>query len=190
MATYFPLLAQLRARHAVIAILGNHDHYAGANRVEEALRRYTPFIVLRDAHVRLDIGGTPLNVIGLDDRGIDWARGVTATPYLAEAMTGRSEEAVVVLCHRPDIFHQSAALGAGLTLSGHTHGGQIALPWLNGRRFNPARIVTRFDRGLFRENGSYLYVNSGLGCTMQRLRLWTPREILVIDVDGGAEVAA
>lgn len=183
LSRYFPVLARLRARYGVIAILGNHDHYAGARRVAEALRQHTDFIVLIDEHVRLDIDGTPLHVIGLDDRGIDWARGITELPYLAEVVGGLPpDEAVLVLCHRPDIFEQSALLGAGLTLSGHTHGGQIALPWGNGRPLNPARMVTRFDRGLFHENGSYLYVNCGLGVTGQRVRLCTPREILVMEV--------
>jgi predicted MPP superfamily phosphohydrolase len=191
LALFFPVLARLRARHGVIAILGNHDHYAGARRVEEALRQYTDFIVLRDEHVRLDIGGVPLHVIGLDDRGIDWARGVTEAPYLADTMAALpAGEAVLVLCHRPDIFRQSSVLGAGLTLSGHTHGGQIGLPWVDGRSINPARIVTPFDRGLFGDNGSYLYVNCGLGVTGQRVRLCTPREVLVVEVGDSRDNSA
>lgn len=187
LALFFPVLGRLRARRAVIAILGNHDHYAGARRVEEALRQHTDFIVLRDQHVRLDIDGVPLHVVGLDDRGIDWARGIRELRYLAETLAGLPPgEAVLLLCHRPDIFHQSAQLGVGLTLSGHTHGGQIALPWIGGRALNPARLATPYDRGLFANNGSYLYVNCGLGVTGQQVRLCTPREIAVLEVTGEA----
>jgi predicted MPP superfamily phosphohydrolase len=184
LAFFLPILAQLRARHAVIAILGNHDHYAGASRLEDALRQHTDFIVLRDEHVTLDVGGRPLHVVGLDDRGIDWARGVRELPYLADVLHSLpANEPVIVLSHRPDIFPQAAACGAGLMLSGHTHGGQIAMPWRRGKALNPARIATRFDRGLFRENGSFLYVNCGLGVTGQRVRLGTPREISLVEVD-------
>jgi predicted MPP superfamily phosphohydrolase len=184
LATFLPLLGGLRAKRAVVAILGNHDHYGGAARVEEALRRYTGFIVLRDAHVTLDIDGEPLHIIGLDDRGIDWARGVKEVAYLGETLARLPpHEAVLVLCHRPDIFAQTSRLGVGLTLSGHTHGGQVALPLFFGKQLSPARIVTRFDRGLFRRNGSFLYVNNGIGVTAQRVRLCTPREISVFEVE-------
>lgn len=186
MALFFPILGQLRAKRAVIAILGNHDHYAGAARVEEALHRHTDFIVLRDGHVTLDIEGTPLHVIGLDDRGLDWARGVREVPYLASTHERIPPgDAVLVLCHRPDIFAQTAELGIGLTLSGHTHGGQVAIPAPFGKALSPARVVTRYDRGVFGNGGSFLYVNSGIGVTAQRLRLCTPREISVFEVGGG-----
>lgn len=190
---FLPVLAQLRATHGVFAILGNHDHYAGADRVEAALRGQTPFTVLRDQRTTLDINGRPLHIIGLDDRGRDWARGVAMIPYLAKALAGiPSDEPILLLCHRPDIFPRAAAGGVSLTLSGHTHGGQLGIPWLHGRVRNLAEFITPFDRGLFERDGAYLYVNCGLGVTGQRIRLSTPREITLIEVDGGraAEQAA
>lgn len=188
LSRFLPLLGRLRAKRAVVAILGNHDHYAGAVRVEEALRRHTDFVVLRDAHMTLDIDGRPLHIVGLDDRGRDWARGVSEVEYLAEVVaTLPPEEPVLVLCHRPDIFAQTAELGVGLTLSGHTHGGQVALPLPFRKPLNPSRVVTPFDRGLFRKNDSFLYVNNGLGVTAQRVRLCTPREISVFEVEARDE---
>ncbi len=89
---------------------------------------------------------------------------------------------ILLLAHRPDIFPQAAAAGVALTLSGHTHGGQLALPWFDGRRRNLAAFITRFDRGLYRDRDSYLYVNCGLGVTGQRIRLFTPREITVFEL--------
>ena len=184
---FLPVLARLRARHGVFAILGNHDHYAGADRVEVALRRLTPFTVLRDQRASVAIAGTQLHVIGLDDRGRDWARGVTTAPYLTTALAELPADGpVLLLCHRPDIFPHAAANGVGLTLSGHTHGGQLGVPWFGGRVRNLAEFITAFDRGLYERSGSYLYVNSGLGVTGQRIRLCTPREITVIEVRGGA----
>ncbi|HXQ23890.1 MAG TPA: metallophosphoesterase [Candidatus Acidoferrales bacterium] len=180
---FLPLLADLRAAHGVFAILGNHDHYAGAERVVAALRRLTPFTVLRDQRAVIAINGQPLHIIGLDDRGPDWARGATHAPYLDAALAEiPADEPVLLLCHRPDIFPHAAAAGVALTLSGHTHGGQLGIPWVNGRVRNLAEFITRFDRGLFARDGSYLYVNCGLGITGQRIRLCTPREITLIDV--------
>lgn len=177
-----PTLARLRAAHGVFAILGNHDHYAGAERVERKLRTLTPFTVLRDAHTTITVNSHRLHIVGLDDRGRDWARGVPAVAYLGAVLAMLpTDEPVLVLCHRPDIFPQAAAGGVALTLSGHTHGGQLGLPWFNGRVRNLAEFITPFDRGLFERDASYLYVNCGLGVTAQRIRLCTPREITVIE---------
>jgi predicted MPP superfamily phosphohydrolase len=183
LARSLPLLARLQAPHGVFAILGNHDHYAGADRVEAALRRLTPFTVLRDQHTAIEVNGQRLHIVGLDDRGRDWARGVFAVPYLRTAIAAiPADEPVLVLCHRPDIFPQAAACGVALTLSGHTHGGQLGMPWFDGRVRNLAEFITAFDRGLFERDGSYLYVNCGLGVTGQRIRLFTPREITLIEI--------
>jgi predicted MPP superfamily phosphohydrolase len=191
LATFLPILAQLRARHGVFAILGNHDHYARAEWVEAQLCMLTPFTVLRDAHRVMPIRGHRLHVVGLDDRGRDWARGVWDVPYLDAVLhTIPSGEPVLLLCHRPDVFPQAAARGVALMLSGHTHGGQLGVPWLNGKVRNLAEFITAFDRGLFEENGSYLYVNCGLGVTGQRIRLCTPREITLIEVGCTADAAA
>lgn len=188
--TNFPILARLRAKHGVFAILGNHDHYAGADRVAEALRRLTDFTVLRDETVSLSVRGHELHIVGLDDRGADWARGLTYVPQLDKlCATLPPGEPVLLLCHRPDVFVHAARLRIGLTLSGHTHGGQLAIPWLGGRAPNLARFITAFDRGLFGRHGAFLYVNCGLGVTGQRIRLATPREISVVELRSGPALA-
>lgn len=185
-ATCFPILGRLRARVGVCAILGNHDHGAGAERVIAELRRWTDFHVLRDEAVTLDCGGARLHVVGLDDRGRDWARGVLSDGVLATLLERAPADApVLLLVHRPDVFAQAAAAAVPLTLSGHTHGGQLALPW-RGRRRNLAEFITDFDRGLYRRGPAYLYVNCGLGVTGQRIRLFTPREISVFDLQPAA----
>lgn len=182
-ARFFPVLGELRARHGVCAILGNHDHYAGAQRVVDELQRWTPFRVLRDDAVTIDVDGAALHVIGLDDRGRDWARGVLSDACLSTLLAAApGATPVLLLSHRPDIFHQAAAAGVGLTLSGHTHGGQLAIPWFRGRRRNLAEFITAFDRGLYAAPGAHLYVNCGLGVTGQRIRLFTPREISVFEL--------
>jgi uncharacterized protein len=187
-----PALAQLRAAHGVFAILGNHDHYAGPEWVEEALRQLTPFTVLREERTAIVVNGQRLHIIGLDDHGRDWARGMTRAAYLDTALAAiPPDEPVLLLSHRPDIFPRAAAAGVALTLSGHTHGGQLGIPWFNGRVRNLAEFITRFDRGLFERNGSYLYVNCGLGVTGQRIRLSTPREITLIEIQtAGAQALA
>jgi len=181
-ATFFPILAGLRARLGVCAILGNHDHYVGAAHVAAELRRWTPFRVLRDEAVTLQFDDVHLHVVGLDDRGRDWARGLLSDACLADLLDAAPTDVpVLLLTHRPDLFPQAAARDVALTLAGHTHGGQLALPW-RGRRRNFAEFITGFDRGHYREGDSHLYVNCGLGVTGQRIRLFTPREITVAEL--------
>jgi len=188
---FLPILARLRASYGAVAVLGNHDHYAGADRVEAALKRLTPFRVLRDEQTTIDIRGQRLHVIGLDDHGRDWARGKRKVPYLSAALARVPVAApVLLLSHRPDVFPQAAEGGVALTLAGHTHGGQIGVPWFGGRIRNLAELITDFDRGLYERGGGYLYVNCGLGVTGQRIRLNTPREIVVIDVQRKAAALA
>jgi hypothetical protein len=187
---FLPILARLRATYGTVAVLGNHDHYVGADRVEAALKRLTPFRVLRDEQTTIDIRGQRLHVIGLDDHGRDWARGKSEIPYLSAALARVPAAApVLLLSHRPDVFPQAAEGGVALTLAGHTHGGQIGVPWFGGRVRNLAEFITDFDRGLYERGGSYLYVNCGLGVTGQRIRLNTPREIVGIEVQAKAAAA-
>lgn len=180
----FPVLAQLRARAGVFAVLGNHDCYAGADEVAAALQRMTPLRVLRNEIATVEIDGALLQIAGVDDLGRDWARGVHWHPGLAQLLPRFAPEApVLLLTHRPDLFPQAAAAGIDLVLSGHTHGGQLSLPSFGGRPLSLARAITPYDRGLYRRNGSALYVNRGLGCTAQRIRLCSPREVTIIELD-------
>lgn len=180
---YFPILGRLEARLGVVAILGNHDHYAGADRVAAALARHTSFHVLRDAVLPVEVGGTRLWVIGLDDRGRDWARGLPEVPQLEALVRSLPpEQPKLLLVHRPDLFPHAARLGIDLVLSGHTHGGQLALPGFGRKPLGLARFITRFDRGRFERDGSTLYVNCGLGVTGQRIRLFTPREMTLLEL--------
>ena len=182
-ARFFPILGELRAPLGVCAILGNHDHYAGADDVAAALERWTDFRVLRDAACTLTDEGRTLHVIGLDDRGRDWARGVVLDERLTRLLAAAPLDVpLLLLNHRPDLFPQAAAAGVSLMLAGHTHGGQLALPGFGSRRRNLADFITPFSRGLYEQGGSYLYVNCGLGVTGQPIRLFTPREIALIEL--------
>jgi uncharacterized protein len=180
----FPVLAGLRARRGVFVTLGNHDVYAGAGAVTAALRALTPFTVLRNAHAEVCVDGAVLLVVGVDDLGRDWARGVPEHPALSGLAAGLPPGSPwLLLSHRPDCFAQAARLGVSLMLSGHTHGGQLALPARGGRRArNLAEFITAFDRGTYRHGSSTLYVNRGLGFTGQKIRLFTPREVACIEL--------
>jgi predicted MPP superfamily phosphohydrolase len=172
---WMPLLARLRARRGVLAILGNHDRDAGLERVAGALERGTPWRLLRDDVATLAVGGATLQVAGLDDR-----RPPHVTSRLPDLLARLERDAfVVLLCHHPDGFDDAAAAGIPLTLAGHTHGGQLAVPGMP--QLNVARLlISRRSIGWYRMDGQYMHVSAGLGVSGQRVRVGVPSEITEI----------
>jgi predicted MPP superfamily phosphohydrolase len=179
--SWLPELRRLRARHGVVAILGNHDRYSNADRIAGAIRRLTPIRLLREEVLELDCDGTSLFLIGLEDR---WpAETETILPRLAADLPPGAP--VIVLAHHPHAFDAAVAAGLPLTLAGHTHGGQLAIPGL--RHLNMARIlVTGRDIGWFRSEGHRMHVSAGLGVSGQRIRVGVPRDVTVVRLIGSA----
>jgi uncharacterized protein len=176
-------LAGLRARYGVYAILGNHDHYVGADRVAVALARHAPGIrMLRDELVRLPVA-EPLYLAGVEDPGGRWfERGLQVAAIDALADQRPADGPVVLLVHQPEMFHHAARRGFPLVLAGHTHGGQIALP-VGRRNINLARVMTPLTRGAYRHADSVLYVNRGLGVGGPAVRIHCSREIAVLELE-------
>jgi len=179
-------LQGLRARHGVYAVLGNHDAYTGSERVARALAEHAPGLrLLRGEFLRLPLA-QPLYLAGVDDPGSGWAARDFEIAALAElAVVLPDDGPCVLLAHRPEAFLQASRLGIPLVLAGHTHGGQLALPLFESR-LNLARLITRFDRGLFRENGSILYVNRGAGMAGPQMRIGSSREIAILELHAEA----
>jgi predicted MPP superfamily phosphohydrolase len=99
--------------------------------------------VLRNRGVDVRRGGASLHLAGVDDT---W----TGRHDLDRALAARPPGSpVVLLAHDPSLFPEAAARGVDLTLSGHTHGGQLGLPMF-ARRVNLARLMTSFTTDLYR----------------------------------------
>jgi hypothetical protein len=164
-------LGGLRAKDGAFACMGNHDYFTdGEHFVRELERR--GLNVLRNRGVVVARGGARLYVAGVDDT---W----TSRDDVDRALAARPEGVpTVLLAHDPDLFPQAQARAVDLTLSGHTHGGQLGVPGV--RRLSLARLVTRWTAGLYRQGRSWLYVNRGVGTTGPPVRLGAPPELAVI----------
>ncbi len=162
---YIEPLKTLEARHGVLAILGNHDFYFGAQRLTQVIAEKTQVRLLRNA--RFETAALPgLTVWGIDDPMSNLSQ-PGRYPQLEEWGRGLDPNHFnLLLSHRPDAFPTAAAAGFDLQLSGHTHGGQVNYETVFGR-FHFSRIMGRFDRGMFHIPGARgrLYVNRGLGYT-------------------------
>ena len=166
-------ISGLEAKHGVFACLGNHDIFT---RSEDTIsRRFSSagFKLLRNKSELIDIDGAKLNVIG-----VDYFFGTRSTSGALDQVLREvsMEGTTVLLQHAPQLFPQAAKFGIDLTLSGHTHGGQIALTF-GDVIIAPARFSTMFLAGLFKIGDSHLYVNRGLGTTGPPIRINAPPEI-------------
>jgi len=171
-------LAGLRAPDGAFAVMGNHDYFGAGEELARALKD-ARLRLLRNAAAEVRRGDATLLVVGVDDT---W----TGRSDLAGALGRRPAGAfAVLLAHDPDLFEQAASLEVPLTLSGHTHGGQLAVPFLS-RRLNLARLVTRYTAGLYRKGRSFLYVNRGAGTTGPPIRIGARAEISLFTLRRGA----
>lgn len=165
-------LAGLRARLGTVAVMGNHDHWLGSRDVHAALARYR-VSVLDNRAMRVGL----LGIGGVDD---DYTHHADVPATLA-AMA-RVGGVPIVLSHSPDIFPRVPAT-VPLTLTGHTHCGQIVLP-LYGPVATASRYGERYRCGVVVERGRRLVVTAGIGTSILPLRLGAPPDLWVIELTG------
>jgi len=156
------------------AILGNHDVLVGARTVTDALHTHG-IPVLANSFVPLERDGRRLWLAGIADALQAW-------PDLTAALPRRrnpEREPLILLAHEPDFADHAVGHQIALTLSGHTHGGQILIPFLPPLLL--PEMGTRYVHGLFRlGDGMQLYVNRGIGAVNLPFRFRCPPEITVI----------
>ena len=166
-------MAALPGRIGAAAVLGNHDWAWSAEETIAALTRIDvpvlrdEILTLRDQHT-----GAALQIVGYED--ISSGR-VPAFSRLHSEIA--PDVAAIVLSHSPDAFPHAKG-SPDLMISGHTHGGQVRLPF-----FGPILLPVdypKYDRGLFHEFGRRLFVTSGLGTSLPPLRFLVPPEIAIV----------
>jgi uncharacterized protein len=165
------VLAGLRSQLGTVAILGNHDWWYDGPRVRRALE-VADIPVLENAPLRLEWRGVPLWVVGLADL---WTRRPDIVGSLRDVP---ADEPVIMLTHSPDVFPRIPPRVV-LTLAGHTHGGQVALP-LVGRSVVPSKYGQRYAIGHVEEDGRHLFVTPGIGTSIIPVRFGVPPEVSLL----------
>ncbi len=169
---------RLKARLGVYSILGNHDWWYDIAGVRKALAGVRIPVLENDA-VLLDDGGRHFWLAGLGDQLAHWIgpgnfEGVDDLAGTLARVT--TDDPVILLVHEPDIF-TDVPRRVALTLAGHTHGGQIVLPFMPPL-WTPSQYGARFAYGHIVEQGRHMIVSGGLGCSKVPLRLGVPPEIV------------
>ena len=180
------ILSQLKCRQ-LYAILGNHDVAIGTREITEALTA-NRIAVLNNAYLPIDRfgerSGGRVWLAGVDDPVNGHPAPERAIPA---AIRNRPGEPVLLMCHAPDYADDLLVTPAGravdLMLSGHTHGGQIRLPFL-GPLTLPS-LGRKYIQGWFRFGKMQLYVNRGIGTVGVPFRFACPPEITLITLQRG-----
>lgn len=175
-------LAQCRAPHGMIAVLGNHEHWRGLESILEGYeglaKREVPVRLLVDASHVIVHAGQRVRVVG-----VDYPMGSRNPLAKAQRMRRSAEvafqgtspdELVLCLSHHPSFFPFAAERGAHLTLSGHTHGGQVALLGIPLFWF-----AFEFMLGRYKKQDSHLYVSGGTGHWLP-FRIGIPAEVTIL----------
>ncbi|MCX7909793.1 MAG: metallophosphoesterase [Ignavibacteria bacterium] len=172
-------LSEIYARYSVLACPGNHEHYMKQSEFEELIRKIREFnvdILINENRVFF-VEGEKLQIAGVDNTShrMNYAD-------FNKALKGLDKDLpIILLCHDPTNWDKSVRgkLKVDLMLSGHTHGGQIALEVFNSK-ISPAAFFYKQYAGLYSDGEQHLYVNTGVGMVGVPVRAGLPPEITMI----------
>ena len=166
-----PDLARLESRFGTFAVFGNHDYKdrregrIAAAYAEHGIR------FLRNACQRIDVGRGTIALVGVED--LEEGEIVDVDGARRDVRPGDVE---VVLCHNPMGARVFARAGCAVILAGHTHGGQVDLPWF--RTLGPQHPGLRIDLG-----ATSLIVSRGLGVVGVPLRYRAPTDVVIVKLE-------
>ena len=168
-----PVLSNLEAPLGVWAVLGNHDWWHSFEGVRKPLS-LQGIKVLEDQAVEISSSGATFWLAGIGDA---WA----GNPDIPAALEAVPHDApVLAITHNPDIFTDMPDR-VSLTVAGHTHGGQVALPLL-GPPVVPSVHGQRYAAGWIVEEDRHLFVTPGLGTSIIPVRFLVPPEISILNL--------
>jgi hypothetical protein len=167
-----PLIEAIPAPLGKLAVLGNHDLRAGSGKIVAALERAGVRMITNE-HVTVNAPFGAVSISGLDDSTRGWPRGDLALD--AAGPTRR-----LVLMHSPEGLESIGDRHFDLALCGHTHGGQISLPWGTPIFMPGGPLNRRYSRGnhiLYGKRRRLLLVSRGIGCSSLPVRLFAAPEV-------------
>ena len=164
-------LGELKSKLGTYACLGNHDHWTDPDLVVRKFRSAGIRMLVNEGF-RFEARGASFWLAGVDDH-------MVGKTDLAAALKGSfPDEMKVLLAHNPLIFRQAVRYGVDLTLSGHTHGGQVKV------RDPEKRLLTkrRLSSGLHERKESQIYITRGIGTVVLPIRYQCPPEISLLEL--------
>jgi uncharacterized protein len=170
------ILRQMNAPHGLWAVLGNHDFYSDPRRVTDDLRAQG-IQVLANQSVPIERNGARFWLAGVNDV-LSGTANLTSTLHDVPA-----DEAIVLLAHEPDYADYVSRYAVDLQLSGHSHGGQVRLPFVPPLYLPD--LARKYVWGQYKVGPLTLYTNPGLGTIGLPVRLNCPPEITLVTLRQG-----
>lgn len=167
-------LNKIKAKYGKYSVWGNHDYGGGAVRIYEKIMEDSGFKLLKNNYIKID--ELNITVAGLDDY-------LLGNPDKSLAHELPSDYYNMMVSHAPDIVDTLNLENCGLVLSGHTHGGQVTVPFLTvlppgGKNYAKGK----YDVIDSEKNDVELFVSSGIGLTQLPFRFFNVPEIVVVDI--------
>ncbi len=174
------IAAHLKPLHAplgVYAVLGNHDRWEGGGGHIAAVLTKAGMPDFENAHIAIGTPRRPLALVNIGD-----FRSGAAHPFRALKGVPSGTQAIC-FTHSPDAFPLLYGTACILTVAGHTHGGQVKLPFLGRPAVDTASVYgQRYAFGLIRERGRTLFVSPGIGTSILPVRFGVPPEISFLTI--------
>lgn len=165
-------LLNIKAKKGKYAVFGNHDYGGGAQNYYKSIMNKGGFEVLINQSVSFSQNN--LKLIGVDDFLIGYGNSSIVNKENSNTYN-------LVICHEPDVFDNFNKDKVDLMVSGHSHGGQVNIPYLKDKIL-PA-LGSKYIYGEYKNNNSLLYVNPGLGTTKINARLFAKPEITFFNIN-------
>lgn len=162
-------LSEMKSKYGIYSVLGNHDYNKDGKYIKENLKKYG-IKILENSNYKLDIEGKPLYIAGISD--------MQTTMIDLDKALKNTEKPVILVSHSPDIT-PLAKNRVNLILSGHTHGGQIRIPFY-GAVLVPSKYGKRYESGFI---DNIVYVSKGLGTSIIKARFNCLPEITLVEVN-------
>ena len=164
-------LGKLKSKYGIYACLGNHDHWTDADLVTHLFRGEGINMLINEG-LRIEARGSSFWLAGVDDYM------VSKTDVPAAMKGSYPDELKLLLAHNPIIFREAVRIGIDLTLSGHTHGGQVKMRD-DSKRLFPRR---KLKAGLYYRKNSQIYITRGIGTVVLPVRYQCPPEISLLEL--------
>lgn len=160
----------LKAKYGVFAVIGNHDWWHDEKEVKRELER-VGYKVLENASVSFEKNGQNVSIVGIEDF---WKRRRVDISSVVSKISHK--ENIIAITHNPDSFDQLPD-GISLLLAGHTHGGQVVIPF-----YGPPIVVAKreYTKGLIQKEGKSLFVTTGVSAMF---RFGVSPEIAVVTIN-------
>lgn len=160
------------------AIYGNHDYGGGAVRYYNQIMNESGFKVLKNSSVSLKLSSNTIKIFGCDDK-------LMGSYNSEKTLKGiNSKDINILALHEPDLISDFESAPIDLALAGHSHGGQVRIPFYGPLMNNT--LAKKYTHGLYdldNKNKTKFYVNTGLGNTKLPFRLGNIPEITVFNIN-------